>query len=73
MGDPAKSENAAVTWDGVLVAAEAGTKALDELEVDLAIRAKLACSIVYQTDEYRFNRWLEALRGLRAAWDGIEP
>lgn len=35
MGDPAKSENAAVTWDEVLVAAEAGAKALDELEAHL--------------------------------------
>ena len=73
MGDPAKSENAAVTWDEVLVAAEAGSKALDELEAHLAIQAKLARGIVYQTDEYRFNRWLEALRELRAAWEGIEP
>jgi hypothetical protein len=54
---------------------------LDALEVHLAKQVELAYGILasqkargqpsghYEDDEYRFNRWLKALRELRAATD----
>lgn len=80
MGEPQTT-----TWVDVLKAAQEHSEALNELEAHLVKQVKLASGILasrkargrtpshYEDDEYRLNRWLDALRDLRAAWDGIEP